>query len=163
MAETPIIIDIEASGFGKGSYPIEIGVALANRQTVSYLIRPAEQWTHWSESAEAIHGIHRERLMAEGQEPRVVADQLNELLVGQIVYSDAWGFDSSWLGKLFDQARVLQGFRIETINKLLTVQQMEHWHAIKSQVWDELGIKERHRAASDVRVIQETFCRLNQQ
>ena len=25
---TPIVIDVEASGFGKGSYPIEVGVVL---------------------------------------------------------------------------------------------------------------------------------------
>ena len=47
----PPIIDLEASGFGRGSYPIEVGYALEDRQTVSYLVKPASDWQHWSEEA----------------------------------------------------------------------------------------------------------------
>lgn len=162
MTNVPAIIDIEASGFGRGSYPIEVGVALSSRETVSFLIRPPQHWTHWSVDAEAIHGISRERLQAEGESPRAVAIKLNDLLRGQTLYSDAWGFDSSWLGKLFDEAGLVQRFRMETINKLLNEEQMEDWNRIKDQVWQERGIKTRHRAASDVRVLQETFCRVHQ-
>ena len=38
-AELPVIIDIEASGFGKGSYPIEIGYYSENSETTSARIR----------------------------------------------------------------------------------------------------------------------------
>lgn len=160
MSEIPAIIDIEASGFGQGSYPIEIGVALANRETFNFLVRPAAHWTHWSEEAEGIHGISRERLQKEGKSPREIALILNEMLRGQTLYSDAWGFDSSWLGKLFDEAGLVQRFRMESINKLLNEEQMEAWSHTKDEIWQERGTRTRHRAASDVLVLQETFLRV---
>ena len=43
----PLIIDVEASGFGSKSYPIEIGVALNDGQRFCTLILPAPNWTHW--------------------------------------------------------------------------------------------------------------------
>ena len=51
-AFTPTIIDVEASGFGPYSYPIEIGVALDNGDKYCTLILPAPAWTHWDEEAE---------------------------------------------------------------------------------------------------------------
>lgn len=155
----PPIIDLEASGFGSGSYPIEIGYALENRVVYSCLVKPAPGWTHWSPQAEEIHGISRDMLEREGQSPREVALRLNEALRGKTLYSDAWSFDSSWLGRLFDEAELVQRFRIETINRLLSPAQMEIWHDTKKSLWEELNIN-RHRAANDVRVLQETYQRV---
>ena len=42
----PFIIDVEASGFGSSSYPIEIGVALEYGSRHSALIKPADDWIH---------------------------------------------------------------------------------------------------------------------
>ncbi len=53
----PIILDIEASGFGSGSYPIEVGLALADGSCESVLIHPEPEWIHWSEEAASIHKI----------------------------------------------------------------------------------------------------------
>ncbi len=156
----PAIIDLEASGFGRGSYPIEVGFALEDRKVHSFLIKPAPSWLHWSEDAEKIHGISRDLLLEQGLTPREVALRMNELLRGKILYSDAWSFDSSWMGRLFDEAELVQRFRIETINKLLTPEQMETWHNTKELLWNERGESERHRAANDVRVLQETFIRV---
>ena len=44
-AATPLIIDVEASGFGATSYPIEVGVALDGRDNFCSLILPASDWT----------------------------------------------------------------------------------------------------------------------
>lgn len=162
MTQTPAIIDIEASGFGRGSYPIEVGIAFASGDVKSFLIKPADTWTHWSEEAEQIHGISRQRLFEEGQSPRAIALQLNELLKGMVLYSDAWGFDSSWVARLFDEAGLVQRFKVESINKLFNEAQMEHWNYIKEQVWLEHGNNYRHRAAQDVSVLQETFNRIAQ-
>ncbi len=156
----PPIIDLEASGFGRGSYPIEVGFALENRDIHSFLIKPEDDWTHWSEEAEQIHGISREQLQAEGMSIEEIALKLNELLRGQTLYSDAWSFDSSWIGRLFDSAGIVQRFRIETINKLLKPEQVEHWHPTKEAVLTELGLK-AHRAAIDVQVLQETYLRIS--
>ena len=43
---TPFIMDIEASGFGPDSYPIEVGLALGDGSRFCSLIVPAEHWTH---------------------------------------------------------------------------------------------------------------------
>lgn len=155
----PAIIDLEASGFGRGSYPIEVGFALEDRQIHSFLIKPAADWTHWSDEAQQIHGISRQQLEEEGQTPREVALQMNELLRDKTLYSDAWSFDSSWVGRLFDEALLVPRFRIETVNRLLTPEQMEAWHDTKQHLWDELAVG-RHRAANDVKVLQETYLRV---
>lgn len=156
----PPIIDLEASGFGRGSYPIEVGIALENREIFSFLIKPEDDWTHWSEEAEQIHGITREQLHAEGMCIEDIARKLNDMLSGQTLYSDAWSFDSSWIGRLYDSAGIVQRFRIETINKLLKPEHVEFWHPTKETVLNELGLK-AHRAAIDVKVLQETFMRIS--
>src|SRR5918995_1171108 len=85
---TPTIIDLEASGFGTGSYPIEVGFVLADGSTQCMLIKPDEGWTHWDSKAEAVHGITRATLQAHGKSPLEVASQLNRSLARQTVYSD---------------------------------------------------------------------------
>ncbi|MCP5324764.1 MAG: hypothetical protein H7A09_00345 [Oceanospirillaceae bacterium] len=157
--ELPAIIDLEASGFGRGSYPIEVGVALVDGTVHSFLIKPPAHWNHWDTEAEKIHGISRDLLQAEGHSPREVAIALNELLRGQTLYSDAWSFDSSWVGRLYDEAEIVQRFRMDTINKLLNEPQMMGWDAMKKQVIADLGM-DMHRAANDVTVLQETFKRI---
>lgn len=64
MSETlPTVLDIEASGFGRGSYPIEVGIARADGSCCAFLIQPLDEWTHWDPKAELLHGISRDRLM----------------------------------------------------------------------------------------------------
>jgi len=106
-----------------------------------------------------IHGISRDQLEEDGLTAREIALKMNELLRGKTLYSDAWSFDSSWIGRLFDEAELVQRFRIETVNKLLSQEQMEAWHDTKQHLWDELDVG-RHRAANDVKVLQETFIRV---
>ncbi|MET0105317.1 MAG: hypothetical protein ABW072_09240 [Sedimenticola sp.] len=155
----PTIIDIEASGFGRGSYPIEIGVALSDGSTHCFIICPDERWTHWDESAEAIHGIPRNTLCELGSSPVQVATELNRLLKGSTVYSDAWNYDLSWLGKLYEVSELPQLYRLETTRKLISEKQSEIWHETKARVVDDLKLK-RHRASTDALIIQETLKRL---
>jgi len=58
----PFIIDVEASGFGPMSYPIEIGIAMESGKRYSILILPADEWTYWDEEAEKVHLITRDTL-----------------------------------------------------------------------------------------------------
>lgn len=155
----PIIIDVEASGFGKGSYPVEVGVVLPDGSRHCYLISPARNWTFWDEQAERIHGISRDALLTHGRPLQDVAWRLNELLRNKTVYCDAWSFDMSWLGKLFDAANMSQTFRVADIAELMDEDQRNRWHAVKQQVADELGLR-RHRASGDARILQETWRRL---
>jgi hypothetical protein len=153
----PIVIDVEASGFGRGSYPIEVGVALASKQTHCILVRPAQDWQHWDDGAEALHGITRDALSQYGHEPERVAAQLNEWLTGETVYSDAWGNDSSWISLLFDAVGISQQFKLESLRTLLSEQQVENWHEAKDRIYQKYSF-ERHRASNDALILQETFC-----
>ena len=52
--DAPTVLDIEASGFGRGSYPIEIGYCLPNGDTFCTLIKPEPEWQHWDAEAEKL-------------------------------------------------------------------------------------------------------------
>lgn len=156
VKELPIILDIEASGFGPGSYPIEVGVALADGRPLVRLIKPMGHWTHWQERAEQIHGISRQRLFEEGENPREIAVELNGLLNSRTVYTDGWGVDLSWLSLLFHEANVVQGFRLESIYALLREDQLDQWSEHRARVLEITGM-EPHRAGTDVLIVQATF------
>jgi hypothetical protein len=154
--DVPAIIDVEASGFGRGSYPIEVGIALEDGTVHAMLITPADGWDHWDEQAEKIHGISRELLSENGKTPREVAIFLNDLCAGQTLYSDAWSFDSSWVGRLFDEAEIVQRFKLDTITRLLNENELDRWSDVKDATVKQLGL-DQHRAANDVIVLTQTF------
>ncbi len=154
-SSAPITLDVEASGFGRGSYPIEIGVAFPDQQVESYLIRPVPEWTHWDPAAEAVHGIAREQLLAEGRSVHEVAALLNARLAGNRAYSDAWSFDTSWIARLFDASGISQHFRVDTVRNLLDESEVELWQQARERVAQRLGPTE-HRAAGDARRLQLT-------
>ena len=153
------VIDVEASGFGRGSYPIEVGFVLGSGESYCMLIAPEPEWTHWDQDAESLHGISRELLKSHGRPIKEVADFLNKHLAGQVVYTDAWGNDSSWLGLLFNDAECSQHFKLESLCSLLTEEQKNIWHDIKDKVQLELSVK-RHRASNDARLLQQTWLRI---
>lgn len=152
----PAVIDVEASGFGSGSYPIEVGIVLANGQRLSRLIKPLNSWTHWDEGAQALHGISREQLHQEGFAPRVVAEELNDILSGKTVYSDAWVVDKPWVDRLFDEVRVGRDFHISPIEAIFSEAQIEDWDLTKKRITEQSG-QPIHRALNDALLIQETF------
>ena len=155
----PTIIDIEASGFGRGSYPIEIGYVDGTLKTGCTLIKPLNQWTHWNTEAEQLHGISRELLFSRGRTIAEVAAWLNEIFNNQTVYSDGWVNDMCWLGKLFNEAEMTQTFKIESILMLLTEDEKELWSSCHEQVFKKHNVV-RHRASSDAKIIQKTFIQL---
>lgn len=158
MQGIPTIIDIEASGFGADSYPIEIGVALAGGHSACYLIRPHADWRHWDPAGERLHGLSRTLILKYGRPIKEVAVSLNLLLSGQTVYSDAWGFDQTWLGKLFEYAGRRQQFRLESLQCLFHEGQYAIWNRTLEQVFHETEVT-RHRASNDARAIQLAFQR----
>lgn len=163
MSDLPIVIDVEASGFGRGGYPIEIGLAMPDDRTHCFLVRPAPSWTHWDPAAEAVHRIRRDILLSHGRPVRDVAERLNAILEGQTVYSDAWGHDSSWVALLFEEADLPQRFRVEALRGLLSDPELAAWHTRRGQVERSIGAA-RHRASVDALVIQRTFlaCRASE-
>lgn len=150
------VIDIEASGFGFDSYPIEIGVVTASNQRLCFLIRPFKDWTHWDDSAQAVHGISSDTLSNKGEHPIYVCGALNDLLRHTTVYSDAWCHDSGWLNRLFFRAKITMEFRISPIESVTTEEQLALWDDAKDKIIADLGVV-RHRASSDALIIQQTY------
>ena len=157
----PIVLDIEASGFGRSSYPIEVGFALPNGHTFCTLIRPEADWTHWDAQAAATHHITRALIEQRGAPVCEVVAQLNRELQGQTVYSDGWANDYSWLALLFETAQATPSFRLENLRMLLSEEEADHWHTVKTRVTAERGAQ-RHRASADARLLQLTLQRLRQ-
>jgi hypothetical protein len=155
----PTVLDVEASGFGRNSYPIEIGFVLPDGHAYCSLIRPETHWTHWDKQAEATHHIPRSIIVERGLSVQEVARSINMQLKGQTAYSDGWANDYSWLGALFDAADMTPSFRLENLRALLNEQEADQWHVVKAQVSRERGAQ-RHRASSDARLIQLTLQRL---
>jgi hypothetical protein len=155
----PTVLDVEASGFGRNSYPIEVGFVLPNGHSYCSLIKPEDHWTHWDEQAAGMHHIRRELLFERGLPVATVAQKLNTDLRGQTVYSDGWANDYSWLGALFDAADLNPSFRLENLRKLLTESEADRWHMVKAEISNERGAQ-RHRASSDARLLQLTLMRL---
>lgn len=154
----PPILDVEASGFGRGSYPIEIGFVLADQRSHCMLIKPQPEWLRWDASAERLHGIQRVQLQKYGIDAHKAAQLLNDNLRGLTVYSDAWGNDQSWLALLFDSADMQPAFKLQTLRQLLSEPQLEIWQRTKIAVDRELALG-RHRASNDARILQLTYLR----
>lgn len=93
-------LDFEASSLSKASYPIEVGWVFEDGREDGYLIRPAPGWTDWDQSAEAMHGISRGRLAAEGTPLEDVCQRLIALFGESIVYAGSPPWDGKWLSVL---------------------------------------------------------------
>ncbi len=158
----PCIIDVEASGFGAGSYPIEVGAALSDGGAYCSLIHPEPDWRHWAPSAESVHGITRDTLATHGKAAAVVAADLNQYLAGTTVYTDAWYHDYQWLARLFDAANLPQRFKLQDLRQLLSPSAMALWDDTKAQVMQEMNLT-RHRASNDAKVLQRTLQRVMEQ
>ncbi len=153
------VLDIEASGFGRHSYPIEIGWVLPDGSARCTLVRPAVPWTHWDPEAERVHGITRSTLLAHGHDPAEVAQRLNEELAGRTVYCDGWAHDYPWLGALFEEAGRVPRFSLQPAARLLDDERLARLPAQRTQALAELGVQ-RHRASNDARALQWALERL---
>jgi hypothetical protein len=87
-----------------------------------------------------------------------VAVELNRLLEGRTVFSDAWSVDNPWIISLFAAARVKRAFSVSALEMLLSEEQIALWPEMRDAVVSELGLT-RHRASNDAWIIQETFAR----
>lgn len=155
----PCVLDIEASGFGRSSYPIEVGYVLPNGRAACMLVRPAREWTHWDEGAERVHGISRALLGSHGHTPQDVAATLNRDLAGLVVYCDGWAHDYTWLAALFEQAGLRPAFRLESVSALLPELGLGKLDQARRDAVAEMGLT-RHRASNDARALQRALARV---
>lgn len=153
---SPTIIDIEASGFGIKSYPIEIGVVNHKGQRFCRLVKPLPHWTHWDEQAESLHGISRQDLHNYGIEPMQVCIELNAFLQSTTAYSDGWVVDSTWINRLFGEVGIAKQFHLSSLELILSEAQMNMWHQVKDNLLTEHNVR-RHRASADANIVQQTY------
>jgi hypothetical protein len=149
----PCVLDIEASGFGRHSYPIEVGYVLPDGRARCTLIRPLPEWTHWDPGAEQVHHITRSTLLEHGRSAGEVAAMMNDDLAGQTVYCDGWAHDYTWLGALFEAADSAPLFKLESVARLLDDSRLQRLPVAQQQAMADLGLA-RHRASSDARALQ---------
>ena len=60
---------------------------------------------------------------------------------------------------MFQRGELVQRFRIDSLSKLLTPDEVARWTDVKSRVVKELDIQ-LHRARNDVLALQETYLRV---
>jgi hypothetical protein len=154
----PCVIDIEASGFGSASYPVEIGIVLPDGSSWCTLVSREPDWTHWDGEAERLHGITRELLLRHGRPVPVVAAELNRHLEDRRVYSDNWAHDFAWLATLFERAGIERRFALHHLNELMDEAAMARFDAERERVSGTLELK-RHRASSDAKLLQASVMR----
>ncbi|WP_461421998.1 hypothetical protein [Ketobacter sp.] len=150
------VLDIEASGLGSDSYPIEVGVVMASGREYQALIKPAPEWKHWCKEAEAMHGINCEALETYGLSVHDVCAELNDFCRGETLYSDCWTRDLPWILTLFGQAGVYPAFKCSPIEMVLKEHQLSDWTQHKNKIIEATGLRS-HRALNDARIIAKTM------
>ncbi len=141
-----ICLDLEASGLGPGSYPIEVAWKGMSEGCDNFLIDPGSvsEWTFWDDFAEEMHGLCRVELSQKGITAVEACDRLNAALQGQDVISDAWEFDSFWLRRLFEATERTMQFRLIGLSEVLSPEELIQYRFVcKAQL-------RRHRAMADV-------------
>jgi hypothetical protein len=99
-----VFLDFEASSLAPGSYPIEVGWVMEDGSVEEHLIRPAPAWTDWDPTAEAIHGLSRDVLLARGEPHEEVARRMMQVLAAHEVFASAPSWDGKWLSVLLRAA-----------------------------------------------------------
>lgn len=101
-----VFLDFEASSLADRSHPIEVAWVFQNGRQETHLIAPPPHWTDWDDRAEAIHGISREMLAAQGDPHDEVARRMVEVLDGHQLFASAPSWDGKWLSALLRSAGI---------------------------------------------------------
>ena len=171
-----VFLDFEASSLSDRSYPIEVAWVWEDGSAEAHLIAPAPAWTDWDAAAEAIHGIPRATLVAEGEPHDRVARRLVEVLAGHDLFASAPSWDGKWLSALLRAAGLPRhALRLRDTDEALreTVADMLRGHLPPSRLDREVDdiaarasiakpAQPAHRAMADARGEYETWCRARQ-
>ena len=95
-----VFLDFEASSLSDRSHPVEVAWVFQNGRSEHHLIAPAAKWDDWDDASEAIHGISRATLEAEGKRHDEVANRMVEALTGHDLFASAPSWDGKWLSVL---------------------------------------------------------------
>ncbi len=158
--KNPIFIDFEASSLSVAhSYPIEVAFTSekdGKNLFYSKLIKPSKNWLDWSDDAENLHGIKLEDLKYNGEDVKQIAQEMNELLSGQVVYADGGSYDQMWCRKLFEAAGIEPAFKIKDLMYVLSEEQVNNWDKVKNNILRRTQLP-LHRAGNDVVLMNKVF------
>lgn len=149
-----MFLDCEASGWPPDGVAIEVAWGVPGGEIESYLVKRSWRWMHWSDQAEAVHGITREMLKRDGVEAAEIARRMNAALGGRTVYTDAPEFDAAWISPLFDLAGVTPEFGFEQAHSIIPDVPGHMPDLVQEARAAAGGI---HRAAADVRFLIELY------
>lgn len=161
VSATPYILDIEASGLGDESYPIEIAwCSIDGNDCYSTLINPesAGGWDYWDDFAEsAVHGISRKQCCERGENVVIVARRLSDLLLNAPVFSDAPYQDQLWIKALFDASGAVCPSALMPIEQLVAVEDRPGLTRSLSE------LERPHRALNDCIALRELIVTVREQ
>ena len=156
----PTFIDIEASGLGNTSFPIEVAWNDSEGVITNHLVRPESDWTSWDPEAERLHGIKRDELERVGISTADLCGLIRNSLSGTTAYSDAPELERFWLNRLFRAGEgtdcpilVLGVSKVPEIRAICY--KRGEYDRLKQQAVDEVGII--HRADADVTILMKVF------
>lgn len=163
-----VVLDIEASGLGENSFPIEIAWQGPIVKPQSFLIRPDPNWDleSWDERAEQLHGIPLRQVLAEGVATRTIVEQLCRDCAGRTILSDGLAFDQVRLNQLCAAARWQGSIRLTDLFLWLGQCHRETGtpsrEAISAFVRGLDNHSQSHRALDDVQRILELLKAVSQ-
>ena len=152
-----VFLDLEASGLGSSSWPVEVGWCFLSGRPVSLLITPHEDWRDeaWDPEAERLHGLSRKKLERKGEDAGAVCDRMNAALEGRLVYSDAPDWDGFWLYRLFSAGKRRQAFKLRDFAELFAATPSDDFLQAKERA--QKIAPHRHRAKDDVLHMRKLF------
>lgn len=149
-----VFLDIEASGLGFNSYPIEVAYATSSGEAASVLIKPEYDWLEsgeWDNNAERnIHKIALHALLQDGRSAKAVAAELNSALKGKLIFCNDLAYDGVWLAKLFKAADIGVEFFLTDIRAFFELVGEEKTRSFKS-AYESISVETMHRALPDAR------------
>ena len=150
------VIDFEASGLSKKSYPIEVGIT---NGAVHYtaLIKPMSHWAYWEVEAEKVHNIALDEIMKNGEDPLSVANELNSIIKTSKIYCDNIQWDGFWLNALFSDNGISPTFQILDLQDILKTGRQWRLFETKINELEQSGKYSKHRALDDAKVIQSSL------
>lgn len=160
------VLDYEASSLSDSSYPIEAGWALidANLTIASsgFLIRPHHKWTDWSLKSEALHGLARGELEAEGIAVSLAAAALDKAFIGlpTPVLSADPTYEAFWSDRLFTAAGRPRGWAIGSLQLAIESELDLLQPTDRSWATASLAKPRPHRAEADARAFAEVIAEL---
>jgi hypothetical protein len=155
-----VFLDVEASGMGIESFPIEIAYSSSNGDKNEYLIKPTQDWLNdgsWCFNAEHnIHKISLEILIENGMNTYDVAINLNKALLGKFLLCNDLEYDGVWLTQLFKAASIGVQFTLTDIRYLYEYWGEDKTNAFK-EVYKSIVPSTNHRALPDAERFVKAF------